>query len=451
MTAFPEGWAPIIPPKAALRGRNLSGTNPMNSSSRNPVYNRRISSMIRTAPPLLRRSCLLVVLLAILNSTVRAANWSSPEQQLAVKIAAVTGPGAVSFDLRNQSSLTKKDTDEISRGLRAQLEAAGLRFVALEQAAASVTVTLSENLQSFVWVAEIRQGTNEPAVVIVSVPRADVAGSLHEPSPLILRKTPLWSQQDRILDVAVFEEMSGQSHLAVLSPEQVSLFRFQDGRWQLDQNMPISHRRPWPRDLRGRMILRAGHLFDAYLPGVFCQSSNGVPITLTCRESDDPWPLGGDPLISAFFAPTRNFFTGALAPGVGKETSTSKFYSAAPIPRGNYALWLFTSVDGTEHLLDGISDQIAHWNWGSDLATINTACGGGWQVLATARGDMPNDSIRAYEFPDRDPIAVSPPIDFSGNVTALWPEAKEKSAIAIAHNFETGGYEAFRLTITCSQ
>jgi hypothetical protein len=427
------------------------GINPMNSSSRNAVYNRRISSMIRTAPRLLGRNWLIVILLAILTSRVMAADWSQPEQQLARKVAAVTGPGAVAFDLRNQSSLAKKDADDITRGLRAQLEAAGLRFVAPEQAAASVTVTLSENLQSFVWIAEIHQGTNEPAVVIVSLPRVDVASALHEPSPLIIRKAPLWSQEDRILDVAVFEEMSGQSHLAVLSPEQVSLFRFQDGRWQLDQNMPIAHRRPWPRDLRGRMILRGDHLFDAYLPGVFCQSSNGAPITLTCRESDDPWPLGGEPLVSAFFAPSRNFFTGVLTPGVGKQTSTAKFYSAVPLPRGNYVLWLLTGVDGSQHLLDGVTDQAAHWNWGSDLAAISTSCGAGWQVLATARGDGPNDSLRAYEFPDRDPVAVSPPIDFLGNITALWPEAKGKSAIAVARNLETGSYEAFRLTITCSQ
>jgi hypothetical protein len=114
-------------------------------------------------------------------------------------------------------------------------------------------------------------------------------------------------------------------------------------------------------------------------------------------------------------------------------------------------LWIFTATDGSQHILDGFSDQIAHLNWGSDLAAISTSCGAGWQVLTTARGDAPVDSIRAYEFPDRDPVAVSAPIDFSGTITALWPEAKRKSAIAVAHNAETGSYEAFRLTITCAQ
>jgi hypothetical protein len=422
----------------------------MNIPNLSPVYTRSILRMPCRAPRLIARTLLFAVLL-VSAVTALAADWSQPEQQLARKIAAVSGPGAVAFDLRNQSTLSKKEVEEITRGLRAQLEANGLRFVASEQAAASLTITLSENLQSYVWVADIHQGTNEPAIAIVSAARSDMAGTLHEPSPLVIRKTPLWSQDDRILDIAVFEEMSGMSHLAVLSPERVTLYRFQDGRWQLDQVMPVAHTRPWPRDLRGRLILRADHLFDAYLPGVSCQSSKAAPLSLMCRESDDPWPLGGEPNISAFFAPTRNFFTGVLAPGVGKQTSTAKFYSAASIPRANYTLWIFTATDGSQHILDGITDQTAHLNWGSDLAAISTSCGAGWQVLASARGDAPTDSIRAYEISDRDPVAVSVAVDFSGTITALWSEAKGKSAIAVAHNAETGNYEAFRLTITCAQ
>jgi len=421
----------------------------MNSPNPIPVYTRLILRMPCLGPRLIARTFSLAILF-VLTLDGFAADWSQPEQQLARKIAAVTGPGAAAFDLRNQSTLTKKDVDEITHGLRAQLEANGLRFAAPEQAAAAVTITLSENLQDYVWVAEIHQGTNEPVIAMVNIPRSDLARTLHEPSPLVIRKTPLWAQDERILDIAVFEEMTGMSHLAVLSTEQVTLYRFQDGRWQLDQAMPIAHPRPWPRDLRGRLILRADHLFDAYLPGVFCQSSKAGPLSLTCHGSDDPWPLGGEPNISVFFAPNRNFFTGVLAPGIGKQTSTAKFYSAAPIPRANYTLWIFVATDGSQHMLDGVTDQTAHLNWGSDLAGISTSCGAGWQVLTTARGEAPTDTIRAYEFPDRDPVLVSAAIDFPGIITALWPEAKGKSAIAVVHNTETGSYEAFRITVSCA-
>ena len=63
------------------------------------------------------------------------------------------------------------------------------------------------------------------------------------------------------------------------------------------------------------------------------------------------------PPMGAFFAPTRNFFTGALTPGVGKFTTVSKFYSAALLPREKYLLWLFAATDGRVHMVDGISDQ----------------------------------------------------------------------------------------------
>ena len=59
--------------------------------------------------------------------------------------------------------------------------------------------------------------------------------------------------------------------------------------------------------------------------------------------------------------------------------------------------------------------------------------------------------MRAYEVPDRDPVAVTAEVDFAGPITALWTEAKGDTAIAVEKNRETGSYEAFRLAISCSQ
>ena len=60
--------------------------------------------------------------------------------------------------------------------------------------------------------------------------------------------------------------------------------------------------------------------------------------------------------------------------------------------------------------------------------------------------------MRAYEFPDRDPVAVSAALDFPvGMITALWTEAKADTAIAVVRNRENGSYEAFRLALVCSQ
>src|SRR5208283_4678045 len=201
-----------------------------------------------------------------------AADWSVPETQLARKIAAVTGPGAVALTVENRSSLNRRESEIIQNGLRSALEGVGLRFVPDDQAAAAVTISLSENLTSYVWVAEIRQGANESAVVMVELPRPEGSTGPRDSLPLTLRKIPLWAQADPILDVAVLEENTTPTHIAVLDAGKVSLYRMQGGKWQLEQALEILHARPWPRDLRGRLIPARDRLLDVYLPGVICHS-----------------------------------------------------------------------------------------------------------------------------------------------------------------------------------
>jgi hypothetical protein len=410
---------------------------------------------------------------AVLALTISAcaADWSGPEQQLARKIVAVTGSGAVVITVENRSSLGKRDSEVIQNGLRSALEGLGIRLVNAEQAAATAAIYLSENPATYVWVAEIRQGAGEVAVVMVSAPRPEGSTTPRESVPLSLRKIPLWRQDDPILDMAVLEENATPTRIAVLDAERVALYRWQGGKWQQKQELGIVHARPWPRDLRGRVIPAKDHLLDIYLPGVICRSAAGVALTLSCRETDDPWPLvpaalsGGTfsafpsagspsvaiPAAGGFYTPTRNFFTGALTPGVGKFRTVSKFYSAALVPREKYLLWLFASTDGRVHVVDGTNDQAIKLDWGSDLASVKTACGAGWQVLATSSEEGNEDSVRAYEWPDRDPVAVSAAVDFSGAVTALWTEGKGDTAIAVVRDRETGSYEAFRLAVACSQ
>jgi hypothetical protein len=380
-----------------------------------------------------------------------ATDWHVPEQQLARKIVAVTGPGAITLTFNNRSSLGKRDAEIIQNGLRDEMAALGLRFAKPEQATGSLTISLSENLTSYVWVAEIRQAAGESAVVMVSTTRVGGAIAAHDSVPMVLRKTSLWAQDDPILDVAVLEENAAPTHIAVLGAEKVSIYRMEGARWIPDQALEISHSRPWPRDLRGRLVLGKDHLLDAYLPGVICHSTAATPPALNCHDSDDPWPLGvAGTSLSAFFSPARNFFTGAITPTLGKFATVPKFYTAAPVPREKYSLWLFAATDERIHLLDGVSDQTSDFGWGSEIASVKTACGSGWQILAAERGDETQESIRAYEFPDRDPVAVTAPADFPGAISALWTETRGETAIAIVRHSDTGSYEAFRVAVACN-
>jgi len=425
----------------------------------------------RSTPGL--RALLFGIFLLVLTASLAAwaADWSTAEQQLARKIASVTGPGTVALTVENHSSLGRRDSDVVQNGLRAALEQSGIHFVKPEQAVASVAITLSENVTSFVWVAQIRQSASESAVVMGSVPRSGRASTTHDSMPITLHRSLLWSQNDPILDLSILEENGLPSRIVVLSAENVSFYRLQGGKWQPEQVQAIGHAKPWPLDLRGRLVLNKDHNLDAYLPGVICRAVGTA--ALNCRESDDPWPMIPASLIgsatvfpsagalgspsaavsqvSTFFAPTRNFFTGVLTPAIGKFSNVPKFYSSAFVPRDRYTLWLFAATDGRVHMLDGMSDQASKLDWGSDMATVRTACGAGWQVLGASSAPDGSDTMRAYEFPDRDPVAVSPAVDLPGAISALWTESKGDSAIAVVNNRETGSYEAYRLAVACSQ
>lgn len=286
-----------------------------------------------------------------------------------------------------------------------------------------------------------------------------------------------------MLDFALVD-MPGGSRLIVLEADAVAVYRHQGaipsaaspgavsptgpnsagnstGGWELEASLPISHSRPFPRDLRGRLLLRRDHLLDVYLPGTFCRtnSSVGAPLTIACNDSDDPWPLaslGSDESgVRAFFASKRNFFTGALSPAIGKISNVPSFYSAAALPRSNYTLWAFTAPDGSLHLVDGVTDQaIRGVRWGSDVAAVHSSCGAGTQLLASEvesprLGEKEHDNLRAYEVPDRDPVAVSTMVEFVGQISALWPESGGNGAAAIVRRTDTGWYEAYRISVSC--
>jgi hypothetical protein len=422
----------------------------MLKAAHNASYNVRIPFMPSLRPRFLCGPLLLLSVLLIFDPRIYAENWTTSEEQLAGKIIAITGPGAIAVNVSNRSSLRTTEADEIRRGILTQLAALGIRLVNAEHAAAVVEVFFSEDLRNYLWIAEIHQGLDQPSVVMVALPRPEIRQVEHEAAAMVLHRSLLWSQRDTILDAALID--GNPTHMAVLDSNSLAIYRSQDNRWQSEQTLPITHSHPWPRDLRGRLALRNDHLFDAYLPGVYCKSTGTAPLNLNCNESDDPWPIGFDLVtLNAFFTPSRNFFTGALAPGVGRQTTAMPFYTAAALPRDKYTLWLFAAVDGQIHWRDGMTDQVTgKLRWGSDIAAIRSSCGSGWQLLVSGSEATSKDTVRAFEVRDREPIAVSEPLELNGSITALWTEAGGTSATAVLRNADTEVYEAYRISITCN-
>jgi hypothetical protein len=435
-------------------------------------YNRRIRQMKSLFAMLARLSrkaslslaCLFLGL-SLAAPSLRASNLDTAARQLADRIASTTGPGSITLEVANRSSLDDKSAKEVRSAIQAELRIKGVHAVAADQSVGSVNVILSESLREFVWTAVIAIGADPPRTVLVSSPRPPAA-PFAPAFPLTLKKTLLFSNEQPILDAALIDASGGMlaegvatipagARLLVLEPARVVVYRQQSGHWDLETSLPINVSRVFPRDVRGRLFLRRDHLFDAYLPGAFCRSSSAAPLTMNCARSDDPWPLTSDEIgpnaVRAFYAPARNFFTGALSPGIGKISNAPSFYSAAPLARSNYTLWVLATVDGSIHEIDGVTDQaIRSARSGSDLAAIRSTCGAGTQLLVSESGDSDRDSLRAFEIPDRDPVAVTSPLEFDGTISALWPNAALASAVAIVKRADTGWYEANRITISCA-
>jgi hypothetical protein len=429
-----------------------------------PRYNHRIPHMrVREFPRTssgLRLGCLTSFLLAtvLLPSTLRASALSDSARQLAQKIAAAAGPGSFALEVTNRSSLDDKSVRAVRGALEAELQSEGVHATKAEQALGTIEVVLSESLREYVWTAEVAIGSDPKKVALTSLPRSFAGAPFAPALPIVLKTALLFTQEQPIFDAALVE-MPGGSRLLVLNDSSVAIYHHagatlagsSEGSWQLETSLPIAHNRTFPRDLRGRLLLRRDHLFDVYLPGTVCRSSAAAPLTLLCNDTDDPWPLTPDDGgVRAFFASSRNFFTGALSPGIGKVSNVASFYSAAPLPRSGYSLWAFAAVDGSLHLVDGVTDQLIRGSkWGSDLASVHSSCGVGTQLLATESGDSKRDSIRAFEIPDRDPVAVSSALELGGRIVALAPDSSANSAISIVRRSDTGWYETYRISISC--
>lgn len=392
----------------------------------------------------LRRHLWGTILALLLASPALASDFTSPVADFAKSIASTGITGSITFSLLNSSSLPNSDVIAIRSGLEGQLRSLGLRITTTNNAAADVRVTLSENIEGYLWVAEIRKGDNTE-VRMIPVPRIMPSHSPGAAPAMTIQKALLWSGSDQILDATV-----DGNRLLVLKPTSVSVFSLSSGNWKLDQDLPLLHDHDFPRDLRGLIVLATDHVADLYLPGTSCRLTNNGGYAVSCRDEDDPWPISGR---SALFNSARNYFTGALF-GTANN-SVPPFYSAATFERQGSLFSIFAGVDGQVRTSDGTSESIlaatAVSDWGSDIAAIKSGCGSGTQLLVSSAGDDSiADSLRAFEFPGSAPQLVSAATGFPGPITTLWSHNGGSAITAITNNLQTGSYEAYTVSVTCN-
>lgn len=357
-----------------------------------------------------------------------APAWSQPAhfQDLAARIAAAIAPGATvrlactGDDGRTQLELVRLLS---ARGIHTSDGVGGTTVV---------RCSCLDNLRERACVADIGDGPVR-RVLATTIPRDGTPPAARDPI-VALELRPVYAQRDPILDVVV-----GDGGLLVLTPTmrtQVTAADPPNAAAESASSRPIPTARVWPRDLRGRVRTTASG-FEVFLPGVTCRGTS-APFALACADEGDAWPIG---LENAGIAPSRNTF--ATPEGLS-------FYDAASL--GDQR-WLVVDEQGILTFLDSHRRVVAKGDAADHAVGLRASCAPDSYVVTTARppdAESADVALLSRVSGDRLVPAASTVV-LPGVLTALWPAPDARVATAIVHNFRSGRYEAFHLSLSCTR
>ncbi len=405
------------------------------------------------------RFCLVLLLAGQLAHA--ASRWEQPAAQLAAEVAEILGSGQAQLVLNNRSTIEASEIATIRRLLEQDLRSHSVAVSGAESANL-IRVTLSENTRERLWVAEIIEG-NQTQVVMVHVDRESMFAPAAE-TGMVLEKKRVWSGTQ--LDGPVLAALSTPTGLIILQQEEIVVLTANAGEWREEKRWNLDAGRQLSRDPRG--ILQPGpegNGFTAVLPGRLCDGSPAATASesnqmgnwnLRCRESDDPWPVqtgkfGTGAIDLHAFYNASEISSPALSLQVPEWTlRRSTAWAVLPHPTADHPALLINGIDGKVQMTEGgsLRPVAGARDWGSDFAAVYTACGAGAQVLASASGEAESDSLRAYELPSQEAVAVSAPLEMGGTVTALWTAPDGASALAVVRK-SAKEYEVDRVTALC--
>jgi hypothetical protein len=372
----------------------------------------------------------------------KLASQLDRNQKVALEVTDLTG------------EMRRADMDATQRLIETELHAHGFQIVNDASFEIKIRITLSQDSVERLWVADFtREGKQSALMVPFELITPDLrswATGMH------LDRELVFSQNSPMLDFGCDSSAAAKDcgDKLILNADSVVLM-------STELNFPsanILHEKPWPRDLRGRLT-RNGPVFEVNIGDVTCQGEiSHIAEAMKCGpQRNRQWifsgPLGGQS--SAQIASEQNWFewTGAVGPNPA-QPKRPPFYSMAGFEVNGQSAWIATGVDGNARVFTEKSgDPIGSIpGWGSEIATVKSECGTGWQILATkARDYTENDSITVYEWAGNELRADSGPIEMNGPIVAMWSDQSGGPARAVVRNLKTGDYEAYLLKVGCSQ
>jgi hypothetical protein len=348
------------------------------------------------------RSCRTILFLFIILGAPMAARSDTIEdsaRELARKIAAsLPARSAVSLGVQNSSSLMPEEVAQVEQALRAELQDRGIAKTAEGFVAAMVAVTLSENLKSYVWTAEIHTFDTDK-VVFTFIPRPNGNQNVLNTMAVTIRSEKFWEGREHILDAATMNSPDGGQLLLLLTVEGVSITRNGTEAFPIF-SFPTGQ--TGFRNSTGTLAI-SGNVVTATMAPQICTFSLDPDGLSQCHPTEGP-------------SPGRVFENLRLLPQV-----------TPPPPNPE---------------------------WGSQILEVQSRCGSGVLFLVSGPGDYTQpDFVQLF---GSDPTlhrpagkALSNQLTFPGPVMDL--HADGTGARVVVRNLETGSYEAHRISVECGK
>jgi hypothetical protein len=377
--------------------------------------------------------------LAILMTLVapclcRAQSLAEGARVLARKAVSSAHGASVGFESRNASSLKDGDFSALVAVFLDELQKHGVK-ISTSKEGAKLTFTVSGNVTSYLGVAKLERGGAAEIVFEQLGHGMDVPSG--EPGPgVVLHREFLMALDTPMLDVLVGED---KKYATVLGQSEITQMELKNDRWEVLRRERLSRQAGTYRDMSGLLF----YFIDVgivYFTGETCTNSFNSGLGWRCEGS-------------------RRDFIPIYLPQLGEGRRIVPWFSAAPFEQDGRSKLIFAGKDGAARLYEADAEPlVVSRNWGSEIATIHSGCGTGWQVLTTSQGDWSTtDTVQAMEMQNGVPREISAQMEMAGPVIALHappPRLTENipedpGVTAIIHNLQSGKYEAYRLTISC--
>ena len=314
------------------------------------------------------------------------------------EIAHVTWSGAGMADANSTAYLTRAKT-ALARALQRRLR---------NPKPVEVTATLSQNLQGYLFIAEIHR-ENENVVEMAVVPRSIVMPQV--PAGFRLDRRLLWEQEAPILDV-----FATGDQMLVLDTTGVTRYEQRDSKWQKAETAALDI--PPVRDPRGRLTVTENSAV-AEVPGLMCRGAWRPAIALEC-QTGGRFTAGRNTIEEAGWAP---YFT-------HDEIGGDHIIAAA---------------DGRTYVYDAAQKQLSVSNLWEDFAVVSSTCAGA-KIVAS---DSTLNSLAIFDLVNHNPLRVIDSTEVPGSVTAMWPAGS--TALAVVRNKITDRYEAYSIGVACGR